>query len=100
MYPSPDKVDRGIGIHRSRRQEMDKSYWTTVTMRRISRRRLLAGAGAATGAAALLAACGSNDNGAAVATKTPANSLVAQQIDTTKDAKRGGALKLSASSEP
>jgi peptide/nickel transport system substrate-binding protein len=63
----------------------------------MSRRRALTATGGAAFAAALLAACGSDGGDEA---KGGASGLVAKQEDTTRDAKRGGVLKLSTATEP
>src|ERR1700730_9576792 len=67
------------------------SYWSKFVNQRQSRRRVLAMTGGAT-AAALLAACsgGKSSGGGSSADQT---SLVAQPVDTTKQAKRGGLMK-------
>jgi peptide/nickel transport system substrate-binding protein len=69
---------------------MNHDYWSTITLGRIARRRLLAGVTASAGAAAFLAACGGGDSGGS---KSDKGGLVAEPQDTTKQAKRGGILK-------
>ena len=68
---------------------MERSYWSSVSASRLSRRRVLVGAGS-TAAAAFLIACG---GGGSDNTPEPGNSLVATAVDTTKQAKRGGTIK-------
>ena len=65
---------------------MTQGYWSTISERRIGRRRALAATGAVAAGAAILAACGGSDSGGG-------NSLVAEPVDTTKQAKRGRVLK-------
>jgi ABC-type transport system substrate-binding protein len=67
-------------------------FWERVTSQRITRRRTLVATGAGALGAAFLAACGGGDSGG-TKTKEEASSLVAKPEDTTKQAKRGGALK-------
>lgn len=64
-------------------------YWSKVLNQRVSRRRGLAAISASGAAAAFLAACGGSSDGAP---SQPVSQLLAQPIDTTKDAKRGGVL--------
>jgi ABC-type transport system substrate-binding protein len=71
---------------------MESNYWAKTLRWRLSRRRaLLAGGGL--GGAALLAACGGDDsNGRG---DRPTSDLITPAEDTTEDANRGGAYKLS-----
>jgi peptide/nickel transport system substrate-binding protein len=74
-------------------------YWPRAAAHRLTRRRgIVLGGGVALGAA-FLAACGGSDNESA-GEKSKTSSLIAKVEDTTKEAKRGGVLKLSASGEP
>src|SRR6185295_9001092 len=76
-------------------------YWTQVTSSRQSRRRVLAFAGGGIASAAFLAACGGgSDNKAKTAEDGKSSSLVAKLEDTSKQAKRGGTVKLSYGAEP
>jgi peptide/nickel transport system substrate-binding protein len=50
--------------------------------------------------AAFLAACGGGSHSKPASEKTKANSLVTKVVDSSKEARRGGVLKLSASGEP
>ena len=77
---------------------MKKYYWTNLKQGRLSRRRALAASAGAAAASAFLAACGGGDDGGGQ--KAPSSDLIAKQQDTTKDAKRGGVLKLSTATEP
>jgi peptide/nickel transport system substrate-binding protein len=78
---------------------MQNSYWNRVLERRLSRRRALAAAGVSAGAAAILAACGS-DSGGGTGGQTDNSGLIAQPVDTFKQAKRGGAMKHYVGSDP
>src|SRR5581483_4227480 len=71
-------------------------YWNQTLNQRLSRRRaVVLGGGAALGAA-FLAACGGSDNGTkGSGTGGGASSLLSKKVDSTKEAKRGGVLKLS-----
>src|SRR5438552_12440832 len=75
---------------------MTQTYWTKVTRERWSRRRLLAASATTTAASAFLAACGggSSKSGSSGGEANQAN-IVARQEDTSKQAKRGGTLKTS-----
>src|SRR5262249_26456563 len=78
----------------SRSKNMD--YWH----RTITRRRALIASGGAGAAAALLAACGSGSSSSkAPAAPKDASGLLSQAVDTTKQIKRGGVLKLAVSSD-
>src|SRR2546428_2074298 len=68
---------------------MDKGYWRGINADRITRRRAL-GAGALAGGAAFLAACGGSSN----SSKSGGGKaqLVAEPIDTTQQARRGGKI--------
>ena len=80
---------------------MPQNYWSQVTSSRQSRRRVLAFAGGGIASAAFLAACGgSSDNKAKTAEDGKTSSLVAKLEDTSKQAKRGGTVKLSYGAEP
>jgi len=72
---------------------MSRSYWTGAFGRQINRRRAIAATGGATAAAALMVACGSSGSGGGSAGSNAKNSLVADPVDTTKQAKRGGVIK-------
>lgn len=65
------------------------NYWTRIASARVTRRRALAGSAGAM----FLVACGGSDSDGA--SQTPKSDLVAEASDTSKDAKRGGTLKLS-----
>jgi peptide/nickel transport system substrate-binding protein len=69
------------------------SYWSRTLNSRLSRRRALLAGGGSLAGAALLAACGGDDsNGGG---DRPTSELITPAEDTTDDAKRGGAYKLS-----
>jgi peptide/nickel transport system substrate-binding protein len=69
---------------------MDTSYWSKIVGQHVRRRTALQAAGAGTAAAVFLAACGGGSDNEANSNKS---NLVAQPVDTFKDAKRGGTLK-------
>jgi ABC-type transport system substrate-binding protein len=69
-----------------------KGYWEQTLTRRISRRRALAATGGTAAAAAFLAACGGSDSGGGGGEGGSAG-LLAQPVDTLKEAKRGGLMK-------
>src|SRR5438067_173341 len=71
---------------------MTGSYWSQVSSERITRRRALVVSAASAAVAGLLAAC-SGTNSKSSSTPGGSNSLVAQPVDTTKQAKRGGLIK-------
>src|ERR1044071_1165338 len=76
------------------------SSWTAA---RITRRRALPATGATGLAAAFAAACGggSSDGGSSSSpSKEPTSGLLAKREDTTKQAKRGGTLKLTNPADP
>ncbi len=109
---------------------MSDNYWTNVLRRRTTRRRAIAATAGSAAAAAFLAACGSSSNkstptavpttassgaaasgssgataasgasGATGATGPAKNPLLADIVDTTKSAKRGGTFKWTQASEP
>ena len=70
------------------------SYWTQVLVRRINRRRALAGSAAATIGAALLAACGGDDDSQGGSQSDGEDGLVTKPVDTTNKAVKGGVLSL------
>src|SRR3954463_8087110 len=71
--------------------------WTT----RITRRRALAATGASGLAAAFAAACGGGSSKETSSpAKEPSSGLLAKREDTTKQAKRGGTLKLTNPADP
>jgi len=76
---------------------VSESYWSKFSGARLGRRRLLVTSGATLGAAALLAACGSGGSGGGGSSGggTDHSSLVTKAEDTSKQAKRGGTLKTS-----
>ena len=76
---------------------METSYWEKFAQGRLSRRRALAATGATAAGAALLAACGGGDDGGS---KEEASGLIATKEDTTKQAKRGGVLKMTNPADP
>jgi ABC-type transport system substrate-binding protein len=70
---------------------MASNYWSGVLERRTSRRRALAATGATAAAVAFLAACGGSDGeGGGAGDKS---GLLAEPVDTSKQAKRGGVNK-------
>jgi ABC-type transport system substrate-binding protein len=74
------------------------SSWEAVSKHRLNRRKLIGGTAATTAAAAFLVACGGgNDAGDGSKDKS---GLLVKPVDQTKQAKRGGTLQRSASSEP
>jgi ABC-type transport system substrate-binding protein len=78
--------------------EQEQGYWGRTLGQRLSRRRAIASTGAAGLGAALLAACGGSDSGGSGGggknePQAPVSSLITQQKDTTKEAKKGGTLK-------
>ena len=77
---------------------MPNDYWSAVLQQRISRRRALAASGATAAGAALLAACGGTDEGGSG--DSQGTSLVTKIEDTSKSAKRGGAMKWTQASQP
>jgi peptide/nickel transport system substrate-binding protein len=80
---------------------MQDSYWSGLVSRRVSRRRALIGTGGAAAAAAFLAACGGSDSGSSSENgASKASDLLAKIEDTTKNVKRGGAMKWTQASEP
>ncbi len=68
---------------------MSPSYWGKLLARRASRRRIVAGSAATVLGASLLAACGGQTD------KRAASGLITEGVDTTKQAKPGGVLKIS-----
>ncbi len=74
---------------------MDNGYWNKTLASRLSRRRALAATGAAGLGAAFLAACGGDDKGP----RQEASGLVTKKVDTSKEAKAGGAIKLQQTSD-
>jgi peptide/nickel transport system substrate-binding protein len=100
---------------------MSSSYWTKVLSRRITRRRGLIASSAALGGAAFLAACGDDDDDAGSTGSTSSSSsgtssgssassgssssastsgLLAEPVDTSKQAVRGGVSKWYVIAEP
>ncbi len=75
---------------------MDSDYWSSLLWRSATRRRAITTAGAGARGAAFLAACGGNSSSEG----GRGAGLVAKTQNTTKDAKRGGVLKLSQRTEP
>jgi ABC-type transport system substrate-binding protein len=66
----------------------------------LTRRRALAGAGGGIAGAVLLAACGSDGGGTSTSnSKSAVSGLLTKPVDTTKQAKKGGALKFSVSAD-
>lgn len=78
----------------------DQLDWKRLNVLRLTRRRALNVGGSAALGAAFIAACGGGSDSSSSGEKPKASSLVAEVVDTSKDAKRGGVLKLSASGEP
>ncbi len=74
---------------------MERNYWSQVLDRRVSRRRALSAAVTAASGAILLSACGEGKDETSAATD-----LVTRYVDRSKQAKRGGVLKVSANTEP
>jgi peptide/nickel transport system substrate-binding protein len=66
-----------------------QDYWSSVTRKRLGRRRALALGGGTAAAAAFLAACGGSESDSGASE----SSLVTKPQDTTKDARRGGIYK-------
>src|SRR5262245_8833965 len=79
---------------------MPQNYWSQVTSTRQSRRRVLAFAGGGFAGAAFLAACGGGTDSNAKSDEAKSTSLVSKLEDTSKQAKRGGTVKLSYGAEP
>src|SRR3954447_26604818 len=78
-------------------------YWNKMTASRISRRRAIVRTGSAAAAALLLAACGGSDSGGSSGGgggSSDKKSLIAQPVDTTKSAKKGGVAKWFGPAEP
>jgi ABC-type transport system substrate-binding protein len=72
------------------------NYWQKVTNSRISRRRAMAATGSAAAAAAFLAACGGSDDDdgdGAGGSSGSGSGLIYNPVDTTGQAKPGGAIK-------
>lgn len=72
---------------------MNRSYWTALEKRRLSRRRALAVAGGAAAASAILAACGNGDDeesDSEGAAPEDSSGLLNARNDTSPDAVRGG----------
>jgi ABC-type transport system substrate-binding protein len=69
-----------------------ESYWSALTMRRLTRRRALgAAAGAGVAAAAIsLIGCGSGDGGGSSSNTKDSSGLLGEKVDTTKQAVAGG----------
>ena len=83
----PSEFPAGAG--RSRRVEMQDSYWSSVLhQRQITRRRMFKGAAGLTagGVALSLIGCGGDDGGV----EGDASGLLSKAVDTTKQAKVGG----------
>jgi len=67
------------------------SYWNRVRVRRLSRRRVLAGTGGPAASAAFLAACRRDDSQSV--TNNDQSGLIAPQKDLVVEAKPGGTLR-------
>src|SRR5438034_9272942 len=78
---------------------MLRSYWSEIASRRIRRRTALATAGGAAAGALLLAACGSSGSKKS-SSAGEVTGILAQPVDTTAQAKRGGVMKDRGSSDP
>jgi peptide/nickel transport system substrate-binding protein len=78
---------------------MKRSYWEQSVSSRVSRRRALAFAGSAGAATALLAACGSGGSSSKGSSGGAGAGLLTKPVDTTKQAKRGGLMKLVVNSD-
>ena len=80
------------------------TYWTDTLKSRISRRRALAATGAGALGAAFLAACGGSDSDNNKGTQSQASAdksgLLGTPVESTKNAKSGGVLKLHGSVDP
>ena len=75
---------------------MPQNYWSNVTTSRQSRRRVLDFAGGGIAGAAFLAACGGGSDAKPKTSEDgKTSSLIAKLEDTSKQAKRGGTVKLS-----
>src|SRR6188508_3173825 len=85
------------GVAHRKRKHTLANYWQRVTESRISRRRALAATGSTAAAAAFLAACGGSDddNGGSSSGGDGGSTsgLIHKPVDTTSQAKAGGALK-------
>ena len=80
---------------------MAKSYWSTFSGQRLSRRRALAAGGALGGSAAILAACGGSDSDSkASPAAQQASGLLTSPVDTSDKAKRGGVRKTYLTTDP
>ena len=80
---------------------MAKSYWSTFSGQRLSRRRALAAGGALGGSAAILAACGGSDSDSKASSGAQqASGLLASPVDTSDEAKRGGVRKTYLTTDP
>ena len=79
---------------------MAHNYWRQFSESRASRRRVLTLASSGLAGAAFLAACGGESGDKPKATDNKTSSLVAKLEDTSKQAKRGGTVKLSYGGEP
>jgi peptide/nickel transport system substrate-binding protein len=76
-----------------------EGYWSSVTSRRITRRRALTMSAGAASAAGFLAACGGGSDSNGQAVKGDKSGLLTPTEDTTKTAVRGGTMKLSVSTD-
>lgn len=76
---------------------MSHAYWSRALQGRITRRRALVATGAGALGSAFLAACGGGGEGGV---KQEVSSLLAKKEDTTKQAKRGGTLKMTNPADP
>src|SRR3712207_4261191 len=70
-----------------------KNYWHRISEHRLTRRRAVAATGGTAAAAAFFLACGGDSS--EESSSGDRSGLVTDPVDTSKQAKRGGVLKLS-----
>src|SRR5436190_17369000 len=74
---------------------MQPNYWTRLLTGRLNRRRAVAAVGAGFSAAVLLAACGNDGD----KPNGDNSGLLTKPVDSSKEAKQGGVMKMSRSSD-